>query len=61
MSRDQLFSLTEERRRRQEVVGDATASGWELSGIKMDPPTQERARLSVEGRLPWHEFCDLQR
>jgi hypothetical protein len=60
MSQDQLFLLTEERRRRQEAVGYATAS-VELSGFKIDPSTQKRAHLYLEGELPWHEFCDLQR
>ena len=62
MSQDQLFSLTEERRWRQDAdVGYAIAIGWELSGFKVDPPTREAARLYVEDLLPWHEFCDLQR
>jgi hypothetical protein len=60
MFQDQLCSLAEERRRRQEAVDYATAS-VEPSGFKIDPPAQERARLYVDGHLSWHEFCDLQR
>jgi hypothetical protein len=59
MSQDQLFSLTETRRRRQ--IGDHATASMEPSGFRIDRPTQERARLNVEGRLSWHEFCDLQK
>jgi hypothetical protein len=60
MSQDQLFSLAEERRRRQQVVDLATVS-VEPSGFETDLPTEEPARLYVEGQLSWHEFCDLQK
>ena len=60
MPQDQVLSLAEERRRRQEAVDRARAS-VELSDFKIDPPFREHARLYVEDRLSWHEFCDLQR
>ena len=59
MSQDQLFSLIEARRRRQ--ISDHATASMEPFGFGIDPPTQERARLYVEGRLSWHEFCDLQK
>jgi hypothetical protein len=60
MAQDQLFSLAEERRRREKAL-DYTTASVEPSGFETDLPTQERARLYVEGQLSWHEFCDLQR
>ena len=59
MFNDQFFS-TEERRRRQEAIDYAIASG-ELSSSKIEASTQERARLDVVGQLSWSEYCDLQR
>jgi hypothetical protein len=59
MSQDQMFSLGEERRRRQ--AADPATASVERSGSRIDSPTQECTRLYVERGLSWHEFCDLQK